>query len=105
MPRTKEHTAAFSRSIPRRVRAIIRDAADRFETTESLVLGPLQERQCVQARCAVARRLRNEGYSLTVIGRWLNRHHTTVVHMLKHSVEAAAAGDVPVPDLSGEWAI
>lgn len=103
----REHSQSFGSVRPPRITAIIRAAADRYEVTERLVLGLCQEKPCMDARRQVARRLRDEGYSYPVIGRYLNRHHTTIMHLLAHGTEEArvSRSEIPCPDLSGVWAI
>lgn len=65
------------------------------------------------AKREAAARLRDRGYSLPQVGHYLGGiHHTSVLWLLNHtprvqperpSVEHEFV--VPVPDLSGEWAI
>jgi chromosomal replication initiation ATPase DnaA len=62
------------------------------------------EARIVAARAEVMRRLRERGFSLPQIGRWLGgMHHTSVFHHVGKL--RSNEPDVFTPDLSGEWAI
>jgi chromosomal replication initiation ATPase DnaA len=37
----------------------------------------------LRARQAVMRRLRDDGFAMAQIGRWMNRDHTTVLHAVR----------------------
>jgi chromosomal replication initiation ATPase DnaA len=50
------------------------------------------------ARAKIMRRLHQEGYSLSEIGRKLNRHHTTVWHWIKRLDGVERFGQMVVDD-------
>jgi chromosomal replication initiation ATPase DnaA len=54
-------------------------------TTIGRVLGACRSRPEVLARWEVMRRLREDGFSTTLIGHWLHRDHTTVLHGLQQT--------------------
>jgi Helix-turn-helix domain len=47
------------------------------------VIGRSHESRLVNIRRDVAKEARKRGYSLQAIGRALNRHHTTIIHLLR----------------------
>jgi len=61
-----------------RVIAYAREEAERYGWTLELVLG--RGRAPSDARQAVMRRLRADGFSYPEIGMMMGRHHTTVMH-------------------------
>jgi len=60
------------------------------------VLGDSRRSDHVMMRRVACQVLRNSGYTLTKIGRELNRHHATVLHFLKNE------GWEPMPEISLE---
>jgi chromosomal replication initiation ATPase DnaA len=70
-----------------RVRGYAREEAMRFGTTAGRILSKSRKWEDVSARAAVMRRLREDGFSLSLIGRWMGRDHTTVGY---HCVETEA---------------
>jgi chromosomal replication initiation ATPase DnaA len=92
--------------LPPSVLAVVRNAAMEFGISPAQILGRDQARYSVRARYAAIRELYLRGYSTPQIGRWLNRHHTTVIYALRgRKGIAEPPSPIPVPDLSGEWAI
>ena len=67
-------------SISRRAKAAITSAAMIFEVEPAAIIGQDRAAQLVVARYAAMAALRRWGYSWSVIGRYLNRDHTTVMH-------------------------
>lgn len=61
-----------------RVRQYVRDAADAYGVHASEVWGRSRKVPVARARRAVVRRLRDDGFSQSQIGRWLHRHPSTV---------------------------
>lgn len=53
----------------------------------SALLSKKRDRPVVKARTMVAQLLRQKGYSLSEIGRFLGRDHSTVIHMLRKPVD------------------
>jgi chromosomal replication initiation ATPase DnaA len=47
------------------------------------ILGPRRDRDLIQARAALACKLRQDGYSLKRIGQAMNRDHTSVLHLIQ----------------------
>jgi len=47
--------------------------------------GPARDQKAFRARCEIARMLRAKKMSHISIGRFLNREHTTVSHMLRRA--------------------
>ncbi len=67
-----------------------------------------QERKPTEARTEAAWRMRTElDMTLTQIARHLNRHHSSVIAMLRRYAKPAAPIEFnpAAPDHSGEWAI
>lgn len=97
-------------SFPPRVREVVESCALAADmSVVAMIRGPKTFR-AVNAKRAAARALRAKGYSLNEIGFFLNRHHTSVLHLLNTEAKVAAptrgeSFEVPCPDLSGEWAI
>lgn len=99
--------------LPPKIKQHVRECAFVFGVTEQAIMSKSQVGETSRARRAVIQRLVLLGYSSTQIGRWLGLDHSTVIY---HKGQPAAtprfkdlpkvtAGPVPVPDLSGEWAI
>ena len=98
------------------VYAILDDAAKAWGITVRELREHCNEPARVNARTVAARRLRLKNFSLPQIGRILGGpekpfHHTTVLGLLSRRIPPSpeirqlAASEIPVPDLSGEWAI
>ena len=62
-----------------RVREYVRIEAKAIGTTPRRVMGPSHKPKDVLARRKVWRRLRDDGFTTTQIGKWTNRDHSTVV--------------------------
>lgn len=62
--------------------------------SETLLLMGGRSTHIVAARRSVARALRDKGYSLPVIGRWMGMHHTSIIHLLKPRAIDAADGKI-----------
>lgn len=94
------------RKLTRQVVDIIFHEATSYGVTVEDVLSGIQIAHVMSAR-RVAIRLRARGMSLHQIGRYLGRHHTSVLAMLKHKSPAPVLSvyDPCSPDLGGEWAI
>ena len=71
-----------------RVHNYARQLAERHNVTVEDVLGRSRKPQLVRARRELMQRLRDDGFSLWQIGRWLGRDHKTVLAGLR-----ANAGD------------
>lgn len=65
-----------------RVRLYACISAANHGSTIGRVLGECCSRPDVKARWEVMRRLREDGFSSTQIGHWLNRDHSSVLHAL-----------------------
>ena len=87
-------------------REISSEVLKKYQMSMDELLDQNQQKRYVQARREIAVQMHRQGFSLKQIGNHLDRHHTSVLNMLKprHKVKAQP-GDIPVPDLSGEWAI
>ena len=95
--------------LPPRVREAIQQAAEDHRLTLEAVVGRGQHATIVAARRRAAVNLRAMGFSTPEIGHYLNRHHTSVLHLLggkspKQTPEQRIAS-IPCPDESGIWAI
>lgn len=66
-----------------RVERYLDEAAERHQTTREAILSDARETAEVAARREVMQRLHDDGFSMMRIGRWLGRHHTTVLHHLR----------------------
>lgn len=93
--------------IPPRVREVLDRAATDYGCSVKEITGGSRVRHIMMARCQAGQVLTLMGFSLTVIARYLHVDHSSVVHMNKKAalVPSLPIGDIPVPDLSGEWAI
>lgn len=80
----------MKRAIPPRVRLYACIAAAEQHVHIGEVLGQSRTRPAVLARWSVMRRLRNDGFSTTQIGRWLDRDHSTVIYGLRNEAMAQA---------------
>lgn len=68
--------------LPLRIKAVISEAAERNCTTPEAVVGLSQFSNIVQARTDVSKTLREMKFSYSVIGRFLNRDHSSVYHLV-----------------------
>ncbi len=67
---------------PERLRFYADLAAARHQCSRHDVLGRSRKPVHVSARREVMVRLHAAGWNLSTIGRWMDRHHTTVSHAL-----------------------
>lgn len=73
----------WTREVPAALREILEAVgAERGLRPEEIVEGP-QTKEFVQMRRQFSMQARQKGYSLPQIGRALNRHHTSILHLLK----------------------
>lgn len=95
-------------SVPPAVLRAMKCAAEDFNLSLPELLNGKSDTK-VKARRRCIQTLRRMGFSLTEIGRFMGRHHTTVLHALGgHSPRLSPEeqlASIPCPDLSGEWAI
>ena len=68
-----------------RVRLYACIAAANHGTSIKRVMGESRTRADVEARWEIMRRLHDDGFSLSQIGRWIKRDHSTVIHGLRRS--------------------
>jgi len=61
--------------------------AKEFEVAPELLLGSKRDTYLVRIRAVIAGELRQMGHSFPEIGRALNRHHSTVMHLLALSTK------------------
>lgn len=72
-----------------RVRLYAYEEAQNAGVEAAAVLSPTRGTlAAIRARFAVMRRLRDDGFHVTQIARWLGRDHSTVVHGLQHKEQA-----------------
>lgn len=94
---------------PQLVRDLARVEAQRVGIPPGSVFARSNEPKVVDARAAVMRNLRGRGWSLTTIGHAFGLHHTTVDYHVRrkplHDLVPDNDFRIPIPDLSGEWAI
>jgi chromosomal replication initiation ATPase DnaA len=63
---------------------VMRGWVDAYSTTMRAVTGPCRARTLVACRAAIAKELRDKGWTLGQIGELLgSRHHTTVMNLLE----------------------
>ncbi|RYG90130.1 MAG: hypothetical protein EON59_00690 [Alphaproteobacteria bacterium] len=67
-----------------RVQQYAREAAEWHGVEVGDILGRSRKLLHCEARAAVMRWLRRDGFSTVQIGAWLNRDHSTVVYWTKH---------------------
>jgi hypothetical protein len=98
------------RILPIRVKALIVEVAEQYNVVPASLFdrrGPLVN--TVVKRIIIGR-LSKQGIADTVIARFLGMHHTSVFHLRRQAQERINLAreinwEIPVPDLSGEWAI
>lgn len=91
---------------PRSAMIMIADIAAQHDLPVQALTGQTQTREVVRARHDAYERLRLAGFSYPAIGLIFNRDHSSVVHALRGRAKVNPNRfEVPVPDLSGEWAI
>jgi len=56
---------------------------DKSGLTAERILGPSRDRETVRAKRLLAVDLRGMGYSYPEIGRFMRKHHTTIIHLVK----------------------
>lgn len=64
-------------------RAYARQRAKEMGVDPFVLLGPIRLRYLVAARMQVAKELRSFGLSLPEIGHAMNRHHTSIMNLLR----------------------
>lgn len=64
-------------------REVVAQVAAETGVAVELITGENRRPKTARARHIVCQRLRERGYSLTKIGRLMQRHHTTVLHSLR----------------------
>ena len=74
------------RLIPPQIVSIIEQHAYRYGCTYLDVLGPGRQARFVRARRASAIQMRDRGLPLELIGAYLRRHHTTIIHLVNTPV-------------------
>ena len=74
---------AAPRIEPIEIRSYVAKQAALYGFTADDIRGPSLRREHVLARAAIARELKAYGYSLPGIGRALNRHHTSILSLLR----------------------
>lgn len=72
----------MTRAVPGRVRLYACIAAANHGTTAARIFGHTRNASDIQARRELWSRLYNDGFNTTQIGRWTDRHHTTVAYAL-----------------------
>ena len=82
--------------VPKVARRAITDAAERYGVLTSAVTSHNATGPAIEAKTTAIRTLRDNGWTLTQIGRVFGLHHTTVMyHLTRHLSEAFdAAGKV-----------
>jgi chromosomal replication initiation ATPase DnaA len=104
--------------VPPGVRKILEHVARKHATSAADILGGSQQANICAARWEVIQQLADDprGFSSVQIGRWMRRHHSSILHCLKVRRTAYpntrlkvhpddAPYDPTKPDTSGEWAI
>lgn len=95
--------------LPARIAVLFAACAARYDVAANDIRGPSQSKRCVAARREAARALHSWGLSFPEIGRYISRHHTAAIALVHKDGRVTPAvidsTPVPVPDLSGEWAI
>lgn len=107
-PLPTDRVGRFKR-LPGRVQWAMRNLAEQHSVDPLTVFGAYGSRQTTKCRGAVCRKLRAMGFSLHEIARWLDIDHSTVLHHAPSVTRTPTDGpvviNIPIPDLSGEWAI
>lgn len=55
----------------------------KYEIDKCILLSSRRDYETVNKRILIAKELRNQGLSLPKIGKLLNRHHTSIMNLLK----------------------
>ena len=82
-----QKTEALMNPLPKRVKAVLAVCADDFGVTVDSILGPSHSRRVVQARRQAMRQLRAMNMSQPEIGRYLQKHHTSICYGLQQPAE------------------
>lgn len=94
---------------PPRIEAVIESACAHFYVEREQLMKGVRFPNVSAARKECCLNLRGMGFSLPVIGNYLNMHHTSVLAALGNRFKRERLECVPespdVPDYSGEWAI
>lgn len=70
-------------TLPEQCELITRIAAEHYGVDKQELLSPSRVQSLVEARAISAKIMRDKGVTLKKIGRMHNRHHTTIVHLLR----------------------
>ena len=70
-------------NVPLALAQLVAMHADRLGYTLGTIRNDRRQRQLVRARWQIIALARNEGFSLPVIGRAMNRDHTSIIHALR----------------------
>ena len=96
----------WTRERPPYVCSVIRRAAAEHLTAPLTILRKSRRKNVAAARKQIVHELAALRVSTTVIGRWLNIHHTSVIYILRgRGPKKFEPFDPSVPDESGVWAI
>lgn len=68
--------------------AYMQEVVNRMQVSEDEILSRSRLRRVKQARLVLWTAMRLDGYSYPAIGRFTNRDHSTVMHLIKSSPEA-----------------
>lgn len=74
--------------MPAPIDRLLRCTAQAHNITQFAMRTSTRRKDVVAARWAFAEWARSEGYSLPVIGRAINKHHTTILHALRQVGDA-----------------
>lgn len=101
---------AWCEGLPGSVRDIVSQSARDYAVLPRMVVSPSQTKNVVAARRLAARRLHGLKFSTTEIGRFLERHPSSVFHLIHTKDRQPPPLQIPTydpnaPDYSGEWAI
>jgi len=93
--------------LPTRIRALVVEVAERHDVVPESLFNRRGPERNTAAKRAIVVLLTRDGFSEPAIGRLLGIHHSTVHRLkgLKLAPLPVVAARIPVPDLSGEWAI
>ncbi len=93
------------REIPPRIRAVMQQAAERYNLTlKEMVDGPQTKHACAAKSMAIIELRRKFDLSYSTIGRHFGMHHTSIMHYTKMRPKIKPGPVIiPCPDYSGEW--
>lgn len=81
----KEPKTIPVKSLPSGIPTLLKRISQSMHISPELLTQPTREKRFVRARWAVVMVLREQGYSYNAMGRFLKRHHTSVLDLYRNA--------------------